>query len=166
MERASEGWLGTHSHYPCNCTQKNWRPLKLGNMLSPRESLCFWESICTIDKLFTLSFFLKNLRIKQLIFIKMNLNGTIIDFEFTLDDLRLENHDPDQFSGLFDNCFIKITLLLSYFLAYLSLPAMGLVIWFEISGQAGQYRTMINKMTLYNFHFSWNLITNLLFNLF
>ena len=66
MERASEGWLGTHSHYPCDRTQKNWRPLILGNMLSPREVLCFWESICTIDKLFTLSLFLKTLRIKQL----------------------------------------------------------------------------------------------------
>ena len=80
----------------------------------------------------------------------MNTSGTIIDIEFTLDDSKFENYDPDQFSGLFDDHFIKITLLLSYFLAYLSLPAMGLVIWFEISGQAGQYRTMINKMTSYN----------------
>ena len=78
------------------------------------------------------------------------MNTTILSVKYVPDWSVFENHEPDPFSGLFDDSFIKATLMVSYILAYLSLPILGMVIWFEISGQAGQYRTMINKMTSFN----------------
>ena len=78
------------------------------------------------------------------------MNCTIFNINYTLNGSHYEHHEPDQFSGLFNDFYIKTILLSSYFLAYLSLPILGMVIWFEISGQAGHYRTMINKMASFN----------------
>ena len=73
---------------------------------------------------------------------------------FTLEtwdeDLLESRKTEDAFSELFDDVFIKITLIFSYILGYLTLPVLGMVIWFEQSGQAGPYRTLINKMTSHN----------------
>ena len=73
----------------------------------------------------------------------MNINFVIGNFsKENLEDFVF----TDQFSGLYDDIFIKILSVTFALVGYLSLPAVGLVIWFERSGEAGNFRTLINQL--------------------
>ena len=62
----------------------------------------------------------------------------------------------DYFSNVYEDPFIKFTLLLSYLLSYLNILPAGLVIWFERSGRAGQFRTLINQLASFSLDQVWN----------
>ena len=69
---------------------------------------------------------------------KMFLNQTFVPLE-----------TDDIFQELFDNKIINYSLICLYFLGLLSCLGLSFVIWFEISGQAGHFRTLLNQLVSY-----------------
>ena len=70
-----------------------------------------------------------------------------LELNFSLGNFSEHHIDDDHFSGLYNDPLTKCTFVLCLFLGFCSVPGMILVIWFERSGQAGHFRTMINQLT-------------------
>ena len=78
--------------------------------------------------------------------INMQLNFTIIDEN---DETNLVNR-PDFFQGVYQDPYFKILALLTYLITYLCVFMLLFVLYFERSGQAGHYRTLLNQLTSLN----------------
>ena len=61
-------------------------------------------------------------------------------------ELEYEMVKKDPFGIVYQNQSINIFCAIMYILGLLSCVGLGLVIWFERSGQAGPYRTLINQL--------------------
>ena len=53
----------------------------------------------------------------------------------------------DIYEDLFSNSFSNWTLAIIYIVGLTGCIGLGLVSWFEKSGQAGPYRTLLNQLT-------------------
>ena len=56
----------------------------------------------------------------------------------------------DFFEGLYNNSNMKLIIVLTYCLIVVVLIGLGFVLWFERSGQAGHYRTLVNQLSSFN----------------
>ena len=61
-----------------------------------------------------------------------------------------ESKDHDFFAGLYQSPYIKLSMTLTYGVAIVCMVGLGFVLWFERSGQAGQFRTLINQLSSFN----------------
>ena len=55
----------------------------------------------------------------------------------------------DDFAGVYSNLYINFAMLFIYSLGFVACIGLGMVIWFERSGQAGPYRTLVNQLVSY-----------------
>ena len=60
-----------------------------------------------------------------------------------------ENETEDIFQDFFENKIINNFLVCLYFLGLISCLGLSFVIWFETSGQAGNFRTLLNQLISY-----------------
>ena len=61
-------------------------------------------------------------------------------------EFKYEMEKMDPFGGVYQNQNVNIFCAILYILGLLSCVGLGSVIWFERSGQAGPYRTLINQL--------------------
>ena len=66
---------------------------------------------------------------------------------FTLDEF-VDSSDP--FAGVFGNIALNWAMLGLYLLGFASCGALGFIAWFEVTGEAGPNRTLINRLSSYN----------------
>ena len=62
----------------------------------------------------------------------------------------LDDETQDFFDGIYQSPYIKLAMTLTYGVAVICMIGLGLVLWFERSGQAGQYRTLVNQLSSFN----------------
>lgn len=63
---------------------------------------------------------------------------------FTIDDLK---SDADSFAGVYSNSILNWSMVILYVLGFfINIPALGFVVVFEVTGEAGPYRTLINRL--------------------
>ena len=89
------------------------------------------------------SFFLQN--IITLKSFKMK-TSTIITFQTTGNFSHQSNETRDFFDPIFGNIYMKVLALALYFVGLIGGFALFKVIRYEASGQAGQYRTLLNQL--------------------
>ena len=63
---------------------------------------------------------------------------------FTVED------EVDFFEQVYSVKWLKWLMVSFYFLGLVAIVGLGIVTWFERSGEAGPYRTLINRLTSYN----------------
>ena len=56
----------------------------------------------------------------------------------------------DYFAGIYQSPYIKLAMTLTYSVAVICMIGLGFVLWFERSGQAGHYRTLVNQLSSFN----------------
>lgn len=54
---------------------------------------------------------------------------------------------PDDFAGVYEDFWVKVTVFVIYFLGLVSCALLTFVSWFEKSGRAGNFRTLVNQLT-------------------
>ena len=59
--------------------------------------------------------------------------------------------EKDAFAAVYDNLYLKLSFVFSYILVIICGLLLVFVIWFERSGQAGHFRTMVNQLTTFMF---------------
>ena len=62
----------------------------------------------------------------------------------------LDDETQDFFDGIYQSPYIKLAMTLTYGVAIICMIGLGFVLWFERSGQAGQYRTLVNQLSSFN----------------
>ena len=62
----------------------------------------------------------------------------------------LDDETQDFFDGIYQSPYIKLAMSLTYGVAIICMIGLGFVLWFERSGQAGQYRTLVNQLSSFN----------------
>ena len=63
------------------------------------------------------------------------------------DQLYEINKDiPDFFEDGFSSPWLKSSMVLVYLINCLSNGGLAFVVWFEVTGRAGPYRTLVNKL--------------------
>ena len=67
----------------------------------------------------------------------------------TLEDDK-EDTFENAFSGVYEGPYMKGTIIVTFILLMIGCTGLGFVLWFERSGQAGPYRTLINQLVSYN----------------
>ena len=63
---------------------------------------------------------------------------------FTVED------EVDFFEEVYSEPILKWIMVGFYFLGFFAIVGLGIVTWFERSGEAGPYRTLINRLTSNN----------------
>ena len=58
--------------------------------------------------------------------------------------------ENDFFTGIYDSPKLTIAMILTYILCTFCMVGIGYVIWFERSGQAGHFRTLVNQLSTFN----------------
>ena len=58
--------------------------------------------------------------------------------------------ENDFFTGIYDSPKLTIAMVLTYILCTVCMAGIGYVIWFERSGQAGHFRTLVNQLSTFN----------------
>ena len=80
-------------------------------------------------------------------------NSILIQFEINWASSQ-ENYfidEKDAFAGVYENLNLKLAFAISYIVMIICGLLLGFVIWFERSGQAGHFRTMVNQLTTFMF---------------
>ena len=72
------------------------------------------------------------------------LNNTLEHNVFCSED------EENAFPGLYESPLIRSAMFMTYMVTLLGLSGLGFILWFERSGQAGQYRTVINQLISFN----------------
>ena len=60
------------------------------------------------------------------------------------------NDSKDFFSGVYESPYFTKLLIASYLIGVISCIGLNFVVWFERSGGAGHYRTLVNQLTSFN----------------
>ena len=60
------------------------------------------------------------------------------------------NHDTDHFAEVYKSPILKLAFGISYVLACFCAPCIISVIYYERSGYAGHYRTLVNQLASFN----------------
>ena len=71
-----------------------------------------------------------------------------ISMNLTLEDVS--KSDEDYFKNVYDHLWINRTMIGLYLGGFASIIGLVFVVWFERSGQAGPYRTLINQLVIFN----------------
>ena len=78
------------------------------------------------------------------------INKTLSDQIFDQSDV---DHNPiqiDFFENVYSDPILNGCMIAVYFFGCIGCAGLGLVIWFERSGSAGPYRTLVNQLVSYN----------------
>ena len=77
-----------------------------------------------------------------------------IDEEFNFEFFKLNavnaSLSSDFFAGLYQSPEFKAAMVLTYMVCIFCMVGLGLVIWFERTGMAGNYRTLVNQLSTFN----------------
>ena len=76
-----------------------------------------------------------------------------MELRWTSQNLTKEDLPPiseDYFKEVYMNPWINRTAIGFYFVGLVGIAGLALVAWFERSGQAGPYRTLINQIVSFN----------------
>lgn len=65
---------------------------------------------------------------------------------FTASNQSHSRSDQDYFEEAFSDPWVKLIYLICYPIGCIGSVGLGFVLWFEKSGQAGHYRTLINQL--------------------
>lgn len=63
--------------------------------------------------------------------------------------LNYTNEEVDDFSHIYSQFYVNLAVAGLYILGLCSCLGLLFVVWFEISGQAGQFRTLLNQLASY-----------------
>ncbi len=71
-------------------------------------------------------------------------------FEFTNETFHSESRqDPeDAFANVYSNTALNWMMAMIYILGLVSCAGLGYISWFERTGQAGPFRTLLNQLLL------------------
>ena len=58
--------------------------------------------------------------------------------------------EVDFFGGIYENQIVSWSMVITYFFGLFECMALRFVIWFERSGQAGNFRTLVNQLVSFN----------------
>ena len=74
------------------------------------------------------------------------MESTLLSYthNFTIED------EVDFFEEVYSEPILKWIIVGFYFLGFFAIVGLGIVTWFERSGEAGPYRTLINRLTSNN----------------
>ena len=56
----------------------------------------------------------------------------------------------DYFAGLYSDTKLQVAFFLNYWVGWIGVVGISFVTWFERSGQAGQFRTLVNQLVSLN----------------
>ena len=66
----------------------------------------------------------------------------------------LEEHEgptfENAFQGVYEGPYLRGTIIVTFIILIIGCTGLGFVLWFERSGQAGPYRTLINQLVSFN----------------
>ena len=75
----------------------------------------------------------------------------IIQSTLICDNISKENNDStDFFLGVYESPYFTKLLIATYIIDVISCIGLNFVVWFERSGGAGHYRTLVNQLTSFN----------------
>lgn len=85
---------------------------------------------------------------------KVEMNASL-KLRFQLDktenwNFQIAETDVDCFAGVFENPWIKAAMFSLYLFGILGCFGLKFIVWFERSGQAGHYRTLVNQLNSFN----------------
>lgn len=72
----------------------------------------------------------------------------------------LPDYQQDYFEETYEDPIIKLIWVLSFILALICGIALRILLWYESSGQAGQFRTMVNQLVSINLRLVLEIFTN------
>ena len=78
------------------------------------------------------------------------LNHTLEQNTFCALEYDEEATFENAFQGVYEGPYLKGTIIVTFILLMIGCIGLGFVLWFERSGQAGPYRTLINQLVSYN----------------
>ena len=95
---------------------------------------------------FTLRIRISSVKLSHIILPSGAMESTLISrlHNFTVED------DVDHFERAYAEPILKWVMISFYFTGLVAIVGLGIVSWFERSGEAGPYRTLINRLTSYN----------------
>ena len=74
------------------------------------------------------------------------MEGTWIETNQTLECLLETKSNEDFFEDIYSDPWINRLMIAIHFITYIPLLGLASVAWFERTGQAGPYRTLINRL--------------------
>ena len=80
-------------------------------------------------------------------------NTCFISFEIDeKDDLFINDITviSDKYAEVYDSKYVRFAFAMTYLVCIVCVPLVAFVIWFERSGQAGSFRTMVNQLASFN----------------
>ena len=83
----------------------------------------------------------------------MNNTCSSISFEIEeKDDLFINDTTvlSDKYAAVYESQYVRFAFVITYIVSFLCVPLVAFVIWFERSGQAGSFRTMVNQLASFN----------------
>ena len=81
---------------------------------------------------------------------KASTNIFLIDESINTSQVISAIKEEDFFAGIYENQTVSWLMGITYFLGLFGCIALRFVIWFERSGQAGNYRTLVNQLVSFN----------------
>ena len=87
--------------------------------------------------------------------IESQLNGTkTLAFtclsNIVLDNSMIDVKNEDYFAPFYGHLTVKMLFVLNYFIGLVGLIGIIFIIWFEFSGRAGPFRTLVNQVVCFN----------------
>ena len=77
-------------------------------------------------------------------------NIFFVDKNINSSQILSATKEVDFFRGIYENQIVSWSMRITYFLGLFGCIALRFVIWFERSGQAGQFRTLVNQLVSFN----------------
>ena len=77
-------------------------------------------------------------------------NIFFIDESIDISQIISTIREVDFFAGIYENQIVLWSIGITYFFGLFGCIALRFIIWFERSGQAGHFRTLVNQLVSYN----------------
>ena len=77
-------------------------------------------------------------------------NISFIDESVNISQIISTIKEVDFFAGIYESQIVLWSIGITYFLGLIGCIALRFIIWFERSGQAGNFRTLVNQLVSYN----------------
>ena len=79
------------------------------------------------------------------------MNNTCFN-QLEMDNLTINDISvlSDKYAGVYESKYVAFAFMTTYMVTLVCAPLVAFVIWFERSGQAGSYRTMVNQLASFN----------------
>ena len=78
----------------------------------------------------------------------IKMNGTLNTTLYVIgkNQYDFKSMDTDFFSGIYQCPLMKFLMIFSYIVGFFGFFGLLIVVWFERTGQAGQFRTLLNQL--------------------